>query len=520
MNTTRTALVATALLAALLPSTSHAEGCDLYQKWTKDLNGTLCADTTTPLGLVPSGGTGNLIAVNLPLCADGTYTSCTAPETTCMDGTNAVFHIDPGTGPDANRWVFVFLGGAVCPLGANPSLSVVEECLNVYDDDRLVTSTAHADGTTAVTRYLQGAGILSDAPANPFSTWSRVLVPKCAYDLYAGSTYTKGDIDGDSVFVRHHGRGQVSAVLQTLAGSNGPIVVDGQLLPDLSEATDVILAGNSSGAMALKHNGDEFARQVTGISPEADVSLALDSFWGPTPEGEAFFATTGSLPFYDGIYSSTSIIVDPGLLGGVQALTSAPWTFYPTGLTRQILDTWGDATSSSYLDDSCFDHHDFGVDAYKCFDEGHVAMHHLEQDVFVFQSLDDDVLVSLPWVFLSSPLRDPFVFDGPVLSFRPAFSARSARMATELWSNRGLSDEGGFGQKVGLYMTDGTFHTSLLDDDAFFVHTMEQGSVQVTYGQALLDWHLGTADTCHIDDDAVPPLVTMPAECTGWEFVD
>ena len=138
----------------------------------------------------------------------------------------------------------------------------------------------------------------------------------------------------------------------------------------------------------------------------------------PFLEAEAHFANP-SFPLYSDHYSGVSTMVsNPNVpsapRGPITAeLTYSQAAFQANGSVRDLLSSWGDSNSSTdpFLDQSCKTAH--GNGDWRCFDEGHVALYHMDEDVFFYQSLKDTVHTnSSPLQWVETVRLDPA--NGPI----------------------------------------------------------------------------------------------------------
>jgi hypothetical protein len=113
----------------------------------------------------------------------------------------------------------------------------------------------------------------------------------------------------------------------------------------------------------------------------------------PWLEAEAYFGATGD-GIWDDVYSGTSTVLqNPAGSGGDVTIAYSADAFKPGGAIRDLLDSWGDIGSSSdlFLDGSCKNAHSAPANEWKCYDEGHVALYHTDENMFFFESLLDGV---------------------------------------------------------------------------------------------------------------------------------
>jgi hypothetical protein len=431
-----------AFLTASLPGSASAETCSLYQKWKKAAGQGDCSAfpessyfEVTPL----PAASGTLFARKIPKCKDGTDTGCASIEIKSLDGTRPFYYVDPYDrqgGPPSNNWVIAFEGGGSC--GAMRGDNAVAACMNGtqidtdnygfngynvfsggtwFDPDYKEMTTRHpkTDIVTGNPIYtipnrIVGKGILSTSIQNSFARYNRVLVNKSSFDRFMGNTTTTAPYDGDSVQLFYHGRRMISAMLKDLSRSNGAFNVgtrcpsvseaECQQVEDFTQADRVVVVGESGGAGGIIHNMEFIKQAILNRAPNAKVVFLLASRMIPWLEAEAHWQG-GFLGIWDDIYSGSSIVNgNPGTIDAVTSYDSA--AYQPGGVVRALLASWGSSTSATdlFLDAGCKAQH--GNTDWRCFDEGHVALYHMDEDVFWFQSLLDSVHArSSPLSFVS-----------------------------------------------------------------------------------------------------------------------
>ena len=356
----------------------------------------------------------------------------------------------------------------------------------------------------------------------------------------------------------HHGRFVLRNMIRRLnrVGIPDPIVVQVDpaelgwpehtglidvLIPDLSNATDVIFAANSGGGVGLKFNADWLASQIAAISPAAKVAVVLDAATYPPPEANAFFGDTATGRLFDHEYQATSPLVDDTFRTGAM-LTSTPAAYQPNGYHYERFRTWGDPAGLAFLDASCFASHP--VDDYVCYDDDHVFMNHVATDMFIFGNLMDLVAASvLHPEYECTPGATPPLCRGltvpdegvlPVLHRRhfPRGHRRRGQLhpgvsrSPELPAVRVLpAPEHGCGRRrtrlrpptVGLMLMQGGQHTTVNDDAWFFTgeYYLAGDTGAYVYGEVLESWYEGGLDGCWVDSRSLSPLIKthVPRAC-------
>jgi hypothetical protein len=167
------------------------------------------------------------------------------PDAVCNDGTTPVFYVRPGTGDGARKWLVFLKGGGAC---GNEQTCTTRGPAYTSNKPWMRKPTV---GTEEV------SGILDpSASANPdFWSWNHVYVPYCTSDFWIGDR-AKGPKTFDMHF---RGLKVVDAVLDAL--SDEDVVGDN----DLGDATDLLLAGSSAGAIGVIQHADRLAPRFADI---------------------------------------------------------------------------------------------------------------------------------------------------------------------------------------------------------------------------------------------------------------
>ena len=178
-----------------------------------------------------------------------------ARQAICNDGSPLVYFFKAGRDADRRKWIIFFQGGEGCATDA---------------DCRTRWTSQHNLMTTEGQRPTEVPdGLLSDDPqANPdFASFTHVRVHYCSSDAFAGDT--SHTIDGRTFEFRGH-RG-IDGLLDDLMDSSA---VGSSTLRD---ATEVLVAGSSAGAMGVQNNLDHIAERLSW----AKVKGVADSGWIP-----------------------------------------------------------------------------------------------------------------------------------------------------------------------------------------------------------------------------------------------
>eukprot|EP00117_Sycon_ciliatum_P008487 scpid6940/ scgid11163/ ATP-binding cassette sub-family G member 2 len=181
----------------------------------------------------------------------------------CSDYTRAIYYLDPSE--QGERWMIFLEGGGVC--------SSITECKNKYATQMYRMS----HDKTVYRDTLCGTDVFDESdPENPFRHFRRVMLPYCTQDLYIGGnlgtktreTFDKSiakdvmDSKTDPGFA-YAGNYVFMSLIQELKSLG------------LSNATEIVLAGTSAGALGIMNH----VRWVQEQFPMATIRLLVDSGW-------------------------------------------------------------------------------------------------------------------------------------------------------------------------------------------------------------------------------------------------
>ena len=209
----------------------------------------------------------------------------------CNDGTTPVYYVRRAQrAQDRNRWHIHLEGGGRCSDGKSCASRWCSVDTN-FGADKMSSSRA--------TTSPRAGGIFSTAPNNAFRGWNHVLISYCSSDSWSGraqnvplsfTTPTGVNISYD---IHFQGADILDAVLETLRQVNGPVTYDDktgdvQNLPDLDEATIVLLTGSSAGSGGVKYNADRVGDLLAANNVNAgplDFRAVVDAGFGRKPRG-------------------------------------------------------------------------------------------------------------------------------------------------------------------------------------------------------------------------------------------
>ena len=98
---------------------------------------------------------------------------------------------------------------------------------------------------------LQGTGIFLRDPSNSFGDWNRVFLPYCSSDSWSGqvsdAVLTNPDDPSQGYQLHFRGADIVDGVFEAFVGGL-PDPDGGELMPDITQATDILFVGSSAGS--------------------------------------------------------------------------------------------------------------------------------------------------------------------------------------------------------------------------------------------------------------------------------
>src|SRR5262249_3304273 len=134
--------------------------------------------------------------------------------------------------------------------------------------DAYEMSSQHASRTTPnIYNRIHRRGAMRPESGGPFADWNPINLHKTTVDRMIGNRTNSVVRGTDTVNLYFHGSKMVQAIVSDLNRSRGAITVDGVTLTKLSEATDVVLIGNSGGAGGVIMLAERFKGWVQAIAP-------------------------------------------------------------------------------------------------------------------------------------------------------------------------------------------------------------------------------------------------------------
>jgi hypothetical protein len=300
--------------------------------------------------------------------------------------------------------------------------------------------------TTLTKAQIRGNGVLDPGAQNRFGSWNRILIYYCSSDEWLGtkSSTVHASTNGVSADFLIHLKGSriIDAVFDTLR--RGPrqraarvpgATTNANALPDLDNATDVLLGGSSAGGSGVRFNADRIGAILEARNPSVNYKAALDAIFIPTQDTRDYA-------------HSALCAKDP-----VQC-----------SYTTSQQDSWQRVDQDLYGlrgDESCLSWHAaHGGDLWRCGDGTHVVINHVTTPMFVRQDLQD------------SSLGPTYVEGGfgTMTDFGKAVEKQLRDLATiNTTAEEGSVRNGGTAMATpGAFGPQCTNHESFKDDAAFF----------------------------------------------------
>jgi hypothetical protein len=313
----------------------------------------------------------------------------------------------------SNDWI-IYLGGEGGPCHESSQRRGFSVTSNCWDNYRFggtnnkpavmqAMSSMHPD-FGGVKQSSEVHGLLEDAanfPGNVYNNFrhfNRIKLNRCsdwASDIEEMNTVIPlapadwgTQTVTDQVNVWHHGHNISSAIfnfLKTTAGRD--IDDDGVIdLPSLSNATTVLLAASSDSTVWLTTIADQLRDELRFISPNVEVKILVDGFFGPMLQNEARY-NANSFPtslfgaaFDNALGELLPIGVDPA------AGQNYSNTKYAAG--GRTRNDWDDR--NTFIDASCEAVH--GPGAMECYDKLHVLLEHVDTSFFIYAEQNDGTI--------------------------------------------------------------------------------------------------------------------------------
>ncbi len=311
------------------------------------------------------------------------------PDAICNDGSPAVIYFRPYRGEaNRNRWLINLRGGGACGSGQSCAArwcgctgmrvcpGTPDTTYTNFDRGNMVSEGPGSQTGTGI--FLRGDA----ARPNPIGDFNQVRVVYCSSDGWAGTRRAVPltavhPVTGAPVSYTIHflGARVFDAVVATLRQDGGRVPAytlagGSSSLPDLDDAAEVVLAGDSAGGSGVITNLDRFASTLrahntacAGSACPLTVRGLIDASVGP---------------------EKARLTLSPS---GHLAMAGA--TDYNSVITAMAAVR--DVTIGTIHDESCVAWHTAnmpGTEA-RCSDETHVIRHHITTPFFVRMALRD-----------------------------------------------------------------------------------------------------------------------------------
>lgn len=415
------------------------------------------------------------------------------PDAVCNDGTPPVIYYRPYRGEaNRNKWVISLRGGGGCGSAAGCaarwcSCSNLTRCPFASETTNFNLNNMSGGGR----RGMEGGGVVSrNVASNPLADANHVQLIYCSSDGWRGAARavpmsTTHPITGQPVTYTLHFMGTrvLDANLAILRQDGVPALsytLDGapRAMPDLDEADDVVLVGDSAGGAGVINNLDFVAALLRarhvgcdggGACPPSVVGV-IDAVTGPDLSRLDFSASAG---------------VDAGI---------DSYEAYASFLGRAA------AVSNGRGDESCAQHH--AGDAGVCADSTHVVRHHLTTPFFVRMALLD-VLVSHNYfeMGVADPVLGPFGYTdaGVPLTFARVLQPELAGFPALLTT---AEERASMTRAPGVFAPACAVHDTIhQDSEVFGVSITPDGGATYRFFDVFGAWRDGAAPSAVLSSD-------------------
>ncbi len=425
------------------------------------------------------------------------------PDARCNDDSPAVLYFRPANAAVAGnpivtpttKWLVFFDGGGGC--------QDADDCLwtrwcsgSGRVAPGIVDRAGKMSSLAAIPAMRSPGGILKNpAPAGQehFEEYNQVWVHYCSSDNGIGSDDKPGIAPatqpaGGAVTydIAFRGEAIVNAVIDTLiqgtATPDSPCYYE-TALPDLHDATEILIGGESAGGGLVRHHLDRLRDWLAAEVPGVTVRGVVDA--GFTPDK-----------------SDTTVITWP-------ATTPTSYADYLLNVSEPVVRTfWG--ADDSALDQSCLDagwaadHNLAGSHPQVCYDTTYTQLNHVTTPAFARMDIDD-------------PLgQQQYTFYG----LYPTKDAYWLALYGQLQLFGGYGPGAGGleppDEEPGVQGPKCRRHVAIQTPDGFFRHTVANpGVVGLPFYQLLVNWLANPAgiDTVQIQDDLAGVGLYTPSFC-------
>jgi hypothetical protein len=464
----------------------------------------LCPSGTPPFNIHPTFRAFVSGQPGIPLLRK-TIDTQAYPDALCNDGSSAVMYIRPANAAYAanpiiqpsRKWLIFIDGGGGCRNA--------DDCLLTrwcsggdapFDRAGKMSSLGAWDAIHSPGGIFE---LTPPAPAvNSFADYNHVLVHYCSSDNWIGSATQVGITasTGTTYDIQFQGEAIVNAVFSTLLA--GPTDADpvatqrfyATPLPNLQDASEIIIGGDSAGSGGVRHHIDRLREDVLTpavADPALKVSGLLDA--GATP----------------GMWDP----VNP-LISWADPNSPADYRDYLlTEVEPVSRDFWG--ANDSALDQSCLDplyagdHNLVGSHPQVCYDTTYTLLNHITTPLFLRMDMNDP-LGKRPYgrwnLYLS--MDDYWAAQYNQLDLLRGYTAGSGGLESPL-------------DALGIQGPNCGRHVAVLTNDGFFRHHVAGPGVPPhSFHDLLVNWLNGVGpgmDTQQIQMDNLGVGAYSPSIC-------
>ncbi len=406
------------------------------------------------------------------------------PDALCNNGDAAVFYFRPAADGSRDKWLINLNGGGGCASGPScatrwcwcRSTGGPDGC--PFAETTTNFSMGNMDGDNRARIGDGGIFLRGDAARpNPIGNYNQVRVVYCSSDTWTGvrravplmapHPKTGVEVDFSIHFLGSRILDAVLTILRREGGATPTYTLSGAAaaLPDLDDAAEVILSGDSAGGAGVIGNLDrvtDLLREHNGACQGASCPLIvrglIDAVVGPEIEpldlSESFLAELGGSTWADYL---TFVAAVRGVNHGTNR------------------------------DTSCQEWHRNRVPGPEaCLDDTHVLRHHVTTPFFVRMALLDQLISSN---YIESGYRDP-----QLGAFTPAIFAQVLRRELAAFGDLPTMAEEGPAmlQPPGVFAPACTKHDTLHDDGEVYRTTVTTAGQDLTLFDVFERWRDGT----------------------------
>ncbi len=424
------------------------------------------------------------------------------PDARCNDDSPAVMYLRPAHAAVAGnpivapttKWLVFFDGGGGC--------RDEDDCLwtrwcsgSGRVAPGIIDRAGKMSSNGAIPAMRSPGGILK-VPAPPgqehFEEYNQVWVHYCSSDNGIGSDDKLGIAPvrqpaggGVAYDIAFQGEAIVNAVIDTLIQGTAHADVASSYetcLPDLHDATEILIGGESAGGGLVRHHLDRLRDWLTTEIPGVDVRAVIDT--GFTPDK-----------------------TDPTITW--PAVTPVDYADYLLDVSEPVVRTfWG--ADDSALDQSCLDpawtadHNLVGSHPQVCYDTTYTQLNHVTTPAFARMDIDDALG------------QQQYVTYGLYPSIDDYWFAQYAQL--QLYATYGPA-AGGLeppDEAPGVQGPRCRRHVAVQTNDGFYRHTVSNpATVGVSFYELLVNWLTNPAGstTVQIQDDLTGPGSYTPSFC-------